>query len=202
MLLGWFVGAAWASGRVAVGVSGASGLSPVEPSWAPAGARPAAVGCVGAVGWWVTGGHDYAGPRGEVLRTSDDTRWGLVADLCPTSSVGGSGGTSGGGMGAYGRQWGGQLYLAATLAAGVSAYGKSGPAGQTYAAFGPVAKPALALGLALPPGLSIEAGPYAWIAPPLLQGAGLARPRGAFVGHVGLEATFLVGAASPQAPWR
>lgn len=187
-----------ASGRLALGVSGATGISPVEPTWSQRGPGSAAVGCVGLAGWWITGGHDYAGSRGEVLRTSDDTRWGLAGSLCPTSS----GALSGGAGVSYGRQWGGQLYVTSNLTAGLSAYGKDGPGATDYTAFAPYAKPELALGLALPPGMSVEVGPYLWVAPPLLQLASETRPLGMYVGHVGLEITVLAGSTSPQVPWR
>lgn len=187
-----------ASGRVVAGITGSTGISPIEPTWSRARPASAAVGCVGLTGWWVTGGHEYAGPRGEVLRTSDDVRWGLASTLCPTAS----GGISGGGGASYGRQWGGQLYVTTNLTVGVSAYTKDGAGPRRYSALAPYAKPTLAVGLALPPGMSVEAGPYAWIAPPLLQAATNERPAGMFVGHVGLEATVLIGAASPQVPWR
>ena len=190
--------AAAGSGRVAVGVSGASGISPIEPTWSRSGPVSAAVGCVGVTGWWITGGHEYAGSRGQVLRTPDDTRLGIASSICPTSS----GGLSGGLGAAYGRQWGGALYVTTNIAAGVSAYAKDGPGATDYTAFAPYAKPELAVGFALPPGLSVEAGPYLWVAPPLLQLASEERPLGMYVGHFGLEITVLVGAASPQVPWR
>lgn len=185
------------SGRLAVGVQTGTGFNPVEPVWTAGDVAPAsAVVCGGVAGWWVTGGHDYAGPRGEVLRTDDDQRWGFALTGCPTTR-GGTQGTLGAG---YGRQWGGRVYFTATSTVGVSVFAKSAD-DHHYTAFAPFAKPAFAMGLAIPPGMSVEVGPYAVIAPPLWSVADVA-PTGAFWGHVGVELTVLAGAASPQVPWR
>ena len=142
------------AGRFAVGMLGASGVSPITPSWQRVG--PAGVACGGLVGWHLTGGHDYAGDHGKVMH----------------------------------------------LAVGLSAYQKAGPEPSAYAAYGPFAKPELALGLALPPGISGELGAYAVLAPPLVHHLQGSIPQGVFAGHVGLELTLLVGAASPTRPWR
>src|SRR5262245_35092506 len=107
---------ALASGRAAIGLSGTSGINPIEPTWRHKVAQASAVGCMGFAGWWLTGGHTYAGPRGEVRRTPDEERWGVSAQMCPTS-----GGGSNAGLGAsYGRQWGGSLYVSAHNTAGLS----------------------------------------------------------------------------------
>lgn len=196
MLLAMWAPEALASGRVAVGMSGTTGINPIEPTWRREVAGASAVGCLGVDGWWLTGGHAYAGPRGEVRRSPDEERWGLTGQLCPTSAGG-----TGAGLGvAYGRQWGGSLYVTAHNTAGLSVFAKEGPEDGDYLAIAPYIKPMLALGVALPPGLSVEAGPYAWIAPPLLQTAKDA-PAGMFIGHFGLQATLLLGAGSPQVPW-
>ncbi|MEQ1569348.1 MAG: hypothetical protein ABMA64_27170 [Myxococcota bacterium] len=154
------VASAWAdSGRLAIGVVTGSGIAPVEPTWVRDQATAAVVGCGGATGWWVTGGHDYAGPRGEVKRTADDRRWGLLVDSKNTDLV-------------------------------------DLPSSR-YAAVAPFVKPALAIGLAVPPGMSFELGPYAVLAPPLVQSGEPGRA-GAFYGHAGVELSVLVGSASPQ----
>ncbi len=184
------------AGRFAVGMLGASGVSPITPSWQRVG--PAGVACGGLVGWHLTGGHDYAGDHGKVMHTADEQRWGVLGQLCSTA---GGGAASALGI-AYGRQWGGPLYATTHLAVGLSAYQKAGPEPSAYAAYGPFAKPELALGLALPPGISGELGAYAVLAPPLVHHLQGSIPQGVFAGHVGLELTLLVGAASPARPWR
>jgi hypothetical protein len=113
----------------------------------------------------------------------------------------------------FGRQWGGALYLAATSTVGLSAFTKSHASCpgnldecyvaevHHYTAAGPYWKPELALGLVLPPGLSVEVGPYAVLAPPLAQWADLP-PVGSWVGHAGLELSVLTGSGGPRSPWR
>jgi hypothetical protein len=192
----WTSDALAGSGRVALGLSGTSGINPIEPTWQRPMAGPSAIGCLGFDGWWLTGGHTYAGPRGEVRRTPDDERWGINTQVCPTS-----GGGAGMGIGGtYGRQWGGALYVTLHNTAGISFFGKQGPKDNGYMAIAPYVKPELAMGLSVPPGMSVEVGPYAWIAPPLVQAAREA-PAGMYVGHFGLEVSVLLGAASPQKPW-
>jgi hypothetical protein len=100
----------------------------------------------------------------------------------------------------YGRQWGGQLYVTAHSTAGVSAFAKA-TAEHEYQAYAPYAKPELAVGFVAPPGMSFEVGPYALIAPPVVQHADVPTV-GAFVGHLGFELNVLIGAGSPQVPWR
>lgn len=187
------------SGRFAAGISGASGIAPIEPVWSRAEPYSAAVGCMGVAGFWITGGHDFAGKEGQVLRTPDTVRWGGTAQVCPT----GSGALSGGLGLTYGRQWGGSLYVTTHATAGLSGYLKDGPGPAGYAAVAPYLKPVLAVGLAVPPGLSVEVGPYAYIAPPLLQ-VMLDGPvaGGAFVGHLGLEISLWAGVAAPVVAWR
>ena len=197
MLLAMWAPDALASGRTVVGLSGTTGVNPIEPTWRREIAAASAIGCIGADIWSLSGGHTYAGPRGEVLRSPDDSRWGLTGQLCPTSA----GGTGAGIGAAYGRQWGGSLYVTVHNTAGLSLFAKEGPGDRRYLALAPYIRPAIALGVALPPGLSVEVGPYAWIAPPLLQAANEA-PAGMFVGHFGLQATLLLGAGSPQVPWK
>lgn len=195
VLSGLFFGAEAHAGRFAAGVIGASGVNPIEPGWQRVG--PAGTLCGGFVGWHLTGGYDYAGERGKVMHTPDDERWGVVGQLCPSAG----GGTSGALGAAYGRQWGGPLYATTHVAVGLSAYHKGGPGGSSYAAYAPFAKPQLALGLSLPPGVSAELGAYAVLAPPLVHHVQGETPSGLFVGHAGLELTLLVGAASPTRPW-
>jgi hypothetical protein len=184
------------SGRLAVGLTSASGYSPVEPGWQ--GAAASAVGCVGVAGWWITGGHDYAGSRGQVLRTPDDLRWGASADLCPTASGGWLGAV---GVG-YGQQHGGAVYATPSVTVGVAGFAKRGPHGAAYGSLSPYVEPKLALGVALPPGVSLEVGPYLMLAPSLVRAIHGQRPEGMFVGQAGFELTVLVGAASPERPWR
>jgi hypothetical protein len=187
------------SGRLSLGLNTATGFSPAEPSWRDGQwSTAAAVGCGGLTGWWITGGHEYAGPRGEVLRTPDEVRWGAVAKACPTT---GGGAVGAAGVG-YGRQWGGAMYASTQMVAGVATFVKEGPNDWHYAAFAPYLEPKLAFGVGLPPGVSIEVGPYAMITPPLLRSIRGELPHGTYLGHVGVELTLLAGAASPQAPWR
>jgi hypothetical protein len=186
------------SGRLAGGITGASGVAPVEPAWTPDQARPAGVGCVGASALWITGGYDYAAPDGKVLRAPDPVRWGGSGLLCPTSS----GGLSGGAGVTYGRQWGGALYVTTHATAGLSGYSKEGDGRQAYFAVAPYLEPVLAIGLAVPPGMSVEAGPYAVIAPPVFQAWRDGIATGSFVGHIGLRVSLWAGAASPTIPWR
>lgn len=184
------------SGHLALGLTSASGWAPVEPSWE--GRATSAVGCVGLAGWWITGGHDHAGPRGEVLRTADPVRWGASGSLCPTSGGGWLGAL---GVG-YGQQYGSAIYVTPSITAGLAAFGKRSPHGDAYGSMSPYVQPRLAVGLALPPGVSAEFGPYLMFAPTLLRGIHGDRPAGMFVGHAGLELTVLAGAASPDRPWR
>jgi len=105
---------------------------------------------------------------------------------------------SGGGGLAYKRQWGSRLYLTTHATAGFSAYHTRGPESSDYIALGLLLKPQAAIGLALPRGITVEAGPAAWIAPPLFQAYRGVRPNGGlFTGHIGLEVTVLAGNASP-----
>lgn len=188
-------------GHVTGGLSAASGFSPSEPTWEPKGSNgssAAAVGCLGLAGWWITGGKPYIVGRDEVRRSPDDQRWGARATVCPTS-----GGALLGSVGVgYGRQYGSTLYASPMLSAGVAGFSKRGPAGARQDAFTPFIEPKFAFGLALPPGVSLEAGPYLMFAPMLARVAEGPRPRGVFVGQIGFELTVLAGAGSPVRPWR
>jgi len=182
------------SGRLALGVSGSAGVAPMDASWdGPASAR--SVGCATGSGWWMYGGHNYAGQRGEVLRAADTWRIGGEASVCPLTG----GGQSGGAAFGLGRQWGGHIYLTSYSHVGISAYTKAGPGGDRYSAFAPYVSPSVALGLSLMPGFTVEVGPYLWFAPPVLQVVEGRAPSGLFLGHGGLEATVLLGNASPKA---
>ncbi len=182
------------SGRLAVGVSGSVGVAPLTPSWDRA-IGPAGVGCATGSGWWLFGGHTYAGQRGEVKRADDTWRIGGEGSACPLSGGAQSGGLAFG----LGRQWGGHVYLTSYAHVGVSAYTERGPGSDTYTAFAPYVSPTVALGATLMPGFTVEVGPYAWFAPPVVQYVQGRRPDGLFIGHAGLEATVMFGNGSPKA---
>jgi len=181
------------SGRPAIGVGGAAGIAPIEASWQDPGARP--VGCATGTGWWLYGGHTYAGQRGQVLRADDTWRIGGEASVCPVAGGAQSGGVAFG----LGRQWGGHVYVTSYSHVGVSAYTKEGPGGDRYTAWAPYVSPTVALGVSLMPGFTVEVGPYLWFAPPVLQVIDGRAPTGLFLGHGGLEATVMFGNASPKA---
>ncbi|MEZ4237822.1 MAG: protein-L-isoaspartate(D-aspartate) O-methyltransferase [Myxococcota bacterium] len=113
------------TGHLAAGLVSGNGYTLSEPTWD--GPRASQVGCVGLTGWWITGGHDYAGPRGEVMRTSDDLRWGAKGSVCPTAAGGwiGAAGIS------YGQQYGGTLYATPTITAGIAGFAARGPSSPT-----------------------------------------------------------------------
>jgi hypothetical protein len=183
------------SGRAAIGVSGSVGLAPVAPSY-DRQLGPAGVGCASGSGWWLFGGHTFAGPKGAPTRADDTWRIGGEGSICPLSQGGQSGGVGFG----LGRQWGGHVYLTSYAHVGVSAFAQRGPGGgDHYTAFAPYVSPTVALGATLMPGFSVEVGPYAWFAPPVLQVVEGRPPAGMFLGHAGLEATVLFGNASPRA---
>jgi len=182
------------SGRLAVGVGGAVGVAPIDATW-NGEAVPRSLGCASGTGWWLYGGHTYAGQRGEVKRADDTWRIGGEGAVCPLSGGGQSGGVGFG----LGRQWGGHIYLTSYAHVGVSAYTKEGPGGDRYSAFAPYVSPTLALGLTLMPGFTVEAGPYFWFAPPVLQVVEGRAPSGLYLGHGGLEATVMFGNGSPKA---
>jgi hypothetical protein len=201
LLSGGCAARAGPTGHVAAGVSTASGFSPSEPTWAPRGPRgssAAAVGCLGVTGWWITGGRDFVGGAGRVDRSPDDRRWGASATVCPTTG-GALLGTAGV---AYGQQYGSTLYASPMIAAGIAGLRKGGPDDARFRSFTPFVEPKLAFGLALPPGVSLEAGPYLMLAPMLARVVRGEAPRGVFWGQVGFELTVLAGAGSPVRPWR